>query len=1124
MTTPFPKLFALTCCLLGFVLFLACQTKPKCQTADDCLDGQRCNTSNGQCIAGCATNDDCLDGEHCHSVTGQCVTKVAPPCPNGKQRTNGTCPCQGPKDCRDTEQCNEQSKCQPLCLPGSQGPEKDGCTCPSGWEWVKKQCKQKCPKDFIRGPDGFCSLNHLELYPKLWEKNAKGEPVPKCTTGVQRDTNGFCARKTPTAKPGPQKACPSSSSDKWDEDYPSRNKLPSSTPLFYVDSSATTPGDGSKAKPFQNLNEATSAARSVKGAVVLLAPGTYQWGVSISSSLHLVGRCTEGVNIQATSSSRGPAITSSGQAVTIEGLHINGASYAPGPGIQSLSNKGPLVVKHVKIQRVGSAGIYAVGGSASVEHCEISESKLRFLAVDGKQEQVGDGVRLDFPTGDVYLRYNRFYKHPTWGAYLQRAVRGHIEGNVFAENGVTSPYNKGGLYLYDRIKRGSKHPRNNNVVVRSNEFFRNIGYAMFAAYYQNLAFEDNLVHKNGFIGVENKIVRLLYIDSISFVRNHFLENTTYPSRMYFFQDAKILDNVYKDNAKHARYIDNDEPFYSLSVESKDEGRCTLRGNVFVANHDGINTKVRTLVSEGNLYQNNLYLGHTFSDTDIVLRASQFINNGLYGLIIWGKTIEFERKHIIQHNVFHHNGHKALQRERAAFRLSNGNVDMDLKGNLFSDNFIGTVIGKKLQEGTKLFFSGNVWHKQKHVGLMYLSGKGRLTLDGDLFEHNYGIHLMVHNNSDPPVIKHCGFANAKPGEAFSLQSIPKSAGVGIHIGAQGLVRWVFAKADYPCSPTQKGQVPKLADGWTMRPIRIPLAYDPCQSWKYRYDYPSEQARLKAGACQRCRDKGMGCRLIWEDIGLGKSKGTGLWQPANPSLECVPSDQYDSCVNPYTKTSVPLQTSSFAQRVGGQCLPLAPKDDPCARPEFKLCHEQARLKKKFCARIKNNFSEEIPVQGECRNWGANEFAILCRPDHKAPYSCKAGEQCFAETVTLKPLDMVPGAVQLEHNVFWNNSGPDVLMDLAGHVSLQNNRYLFCDSSQPNCLPKRGYRRTIQKDGDAKFKQGWEPVTFPKGATIVWQNPSPYEAPLDSQLSGNDLQQTLHQLPLLFRPDLCQTVSTQ
>lgn len=1116
-------LFGLSWLLVG-ALITSCTTNSTCQHADDCLNEQRCDTSSKTCVPGCKNDDDCIDSQQCNLSNRQCEKRIVSPCPNAQERDKktGLCVCTTAKDCNDTEQCNSQGLCQKICLPGSAGPDVDSCSCPSNWEWIRNQCRMKCPKDLPRGEDGNCQLNHTKLYPKLWEKNAKDEIIPTCSTGVQRDSNGFCARKLLQEKPGPQKPCPSNATDKWDEAYIKRNKLDPSVPVLFVEKAAALTGDGSKSKPFQTLQEAATAAKKHSNAVILVAPGTYTWGLKLSSSLHLVGRCTEQVTLRATSASKGPAIQSSGPSMTIEGFKIEGNGSNSGEGIQSLSNQGTLTVRHVSMKRTSLAGIYVAGGSVIIEHCDISETAYQNLSVNGTLEKVADGVRLDLITGELTLRLNRLHKNPTWGAHLHRALEARIEGNWFAENGTTVPYNKGGLHIYDRERRGSKHPRNGTVVVRSNEFYRNIGYAMFAAYYKELQFNDNLVHKNGFIDIAYKVVRLLYIDKLSLVRNHFLENSAIATRMYLVAECAILDNIYKGNALSSRYTYNDEPFVAMSITYKNQGNYIIRGNVFEGNHDGIGINVGTLLIEGNLFKNNMYRGLTPSGTNPTIQANRFINNGLYGIEMWGKTLKGDQRHLVQHNLFQGNGKRNIQRERAAFRLGNGNVQLELNHNLFQDNFIGAVFGG-LKPDANLRFTGNVWRANKHVGVMFASSQGSLHIEKDLFESNFGTHLLVTNNRQAPVIKQCGFSDAKPGEEFSLQSIPKTEGVGVHIGAQGLVRWVFAKADYTCSPTQKGQVPKLQDGWTMRPVRLPLAFDPCQSWNYSYDYHSEQARMQAGACQACREKGMGCRLIWEDVGIGKSKGTGLWRPANPVMQCVPSGQYDTCTNPYPETTVPLQTSNFASRVGGQCLPLSEKNDPCKRKEFNLCHQQSRLRKKFCVRVKNNFSKDYPVQGECRDWGANEFAILCRPDHKAPYNCKQGTQCFGETVALKPLDMAPGAATLENNVFWNNLGPDVQMDHAGHVKLTNNTFLFCDPSQPPCTVKHGYRRSIRKAGEDKISNDWEQVKLPPGATLVWQNPSPYDAPIDSKLLGEDLQRTLHSLPLLFRPDLCQTLST-
>lgn len=74
----------------------------------------------------------------------------------------------------------------------------------------------------------------------------------------------------------------------------------------------------------------------------------------------------------------------------------------------------------------------------------------------------------------------------------------------------------------------------------------------------------------------------------------------------------------------------------------------------------------------------------------------------------------------------------------------------------------------------------------------------------------------------------------------------------------------------------------------------------------------------------------------------------------------------------------------------------------------------------------------------------------------------------------------------------------------------------------LRKKGCIADEQKDSNVK--RGYKQLKMPKGTTITWQNPSPFDEPYGSKLEDTDLFLKQNGLPLLSRPTLCQAITFQ
>lgn len=85
-----PALFA-----LGFIALLtaagaACTPQGclscDCAVNEDCISGERCDTTLGLCVAFCESHDECGDGTRCVFSTGQCTSADA--CTSNDHCTN----------------------------------------------------------------------------------------------------------------------------------------------------------------------------------------------------------------------------------------------------------------------------------------------------------------------------------------------------------------------------------------------------------------------------------------------------------------------------------------------------------------------------------------------------------------------------------------------------------------------------------------------------------------------------------------------------------------------------------------------------------------------------------------------------------------------------------------------------------------------------------------------------------------------------------------------------------------------------------------------------------------------------------------------------------------------------
>lgn len=759
----------------------------------------------------------------------------------------------------------------------------------------------------------------------------------------------------------------------------------------------------------------------------------------------------------------------------------------------------------------------------------------------GLTSPVGSGSVYAYNTQQVDVEQNIFQENPGNPVYLHNVSQSVLVENLLQNNSSKAKKPRG-LYVWGESKAQAQ------ATFRHNRIFNQTGYGIAMLKGKEAIVERNVVRENKVSEARSAVVYAGQVsETIRVHHNHLTQGYL---------------GIHLEDSNRAEVTSN------LVEEMSDPGVSGLRiadlllaSNVVQASKVGIvlgviNRLKYKLKIKGNLIQNNkedgVLLGTHFS-TDI--EGNAFLNNGpstlpkrndsavgsglkiashgslsllhnlfqgnaSFGIILGDGETAFSTKPeenplLIEDNIVQNND--STNSGAYGLLLSAGHRQIQLRRNDFRNNYQGALIDR-LGTTTSLLVTENLWVRNRNMGLMFAQNRATVTIKDDSFVENGGTQIAFQNSDTTIKIHQCGFSTAKASKGLSKDHVGlsgreyfQSSGIGIWAGAIGLVRWVFAKdAEYPCSPSATKQVPAVP-GMTLRAVRVPWQFDPCIKRVYSATYRTDTQRKAASLCQTCyqrTDGKTGCRWLWEEAGIGANKGQGLWAPTE-KVECVAPSEVDTCNNPPQSTSPDIQTVKHLKFVLGQCLPLATgQKDPCIGQEAKACSARKGDGAPWrCERFDSNGT----LLSGCF---PNDFALkVCR---NAP-PCPEGLYCTTFQNIRIAKDIRPPGLQVENNVFWGNEGPDIQLDMAGNVTLQNNIYLACKHGSRSCPRKSAFRR-IGTKGE------WKKVDLPQSTTILWQKPSPFEEPFHSTLSGNDLFLKSDGLPLLFRPDLCQSFSTQ
>jgi hypothetical protein len=139
---------------------------------------------------------------------------------------------------------------------------------------------------------------------------------------------------------------------------------------WYVDASATSPGQGTQAQPYTSIQYAISQAATVNGDTLLVAPGVYQENIVISFQKGLVLRSTGGPLVTTIRPAQNGWTVKVQKESTLEGFTVSGKDF-PGGSSGILAETDVATVRRCIVRDHAGDGIGAFY-DAIVEHCTVT--------------------------------------------------------------------------------------------------------------------------------------------------------------------------------------------------------------------------------------------------------------------------------------------------------------------------------------------------------------------------------------------------------------------------------------------------------------------------------------------------------------------------------------------------------------------------------------------------------------------------------------------------------------------------------------------------------------------------------------------------------------------------------
>ncbi len=245
---------------------------------------------------------------------------------------------------------------------------------------------------------------------------------------------------------------------------------PPPAPVLYVDrgnAGCTDTGSGTATQPFCSIRPA--ASRVVAGQTVLVSSGTYNEGVTVSSS----GTAAAPITF-ATAPGANVVVTGGGSASS-NGFYLSGRSY--------------VTIQGFTVSGTGSDGIVAKNSN----HIAFLSNHV-LNAGQPAQGKLAKGIRLDGATDSIVA--NNTVDHNTdYGIYLTNgSTRNQVTGNRVSQNARVIERAAAGIRLYS--SPGNTVSRN---ISHDNE---DSGIEFFTGSNNNLVI-DNLTYNNGDHGIDD---------------------------------------------------------------------------------------------------------------------------------------------------------------------------------------------------------------------------------------------------------------------------------------------------------------------------------------------------------------------------------------------------------------------------------------------------------------------------------------------------------------------------------------------------------------------------------------------------------------------------------------------
>jgi hypothetical protein len=275
---------------------------------------------------------------------------------------------------------------------------------------------------------------------------------------------------------------------------------------IFVSVSGKQPGDGSFARPFQNLQTAIDSAKS--GDEIIVGPGTYTAKPSPYVE-DLCGNCLDART--KVIASRGFVIE--GKAVTIKGVNpdsvvlVTGAGY----GVLFLDSWGSTIegcqITGGVRDKDGSAtdaGIVAKFSHVIIRNCKISNNEYRDSAV-----VVGVGGVFGREGSELFIEGNEICNNGWDGIALYRGAKAFIADNRIDKGrgaGIGITWDAQATVLRNRVSRywkGIGSFGTSRAVVRNNIVLDCLGWGVIATGTSFMEATNNLIYRNGNCGFAN---------------------------------------------------------------------------------------------------------------------------------------------------------------------------------------------------------------------------------------------------------------------------------------------------------------------------------------------------------------------------------------------------------------------------------------------------------------------------------------------------------------------------------------------------------------------------------------------------------------------------------------------